>query len=575
MKKYIISSLLSILGLCSLVLTGCSEDEVVFDHELPMFETREGQQLLEVIMPNGTIAGDEIYIVGDFNGGQEVAVGDPQWQLEQSAKNGIKWGIYLDPKTFVEGKTLADGYYFYSASQREEVTLDNKPVLHKEQPQLGGRINVTVNRWAAYFDKPLDPSEIVHDGYVIYVVDNSGYDELALYAWGDAEAFGPWPGITPTGNVEIDGVKYKYFDTGEANKGLSLNLIFNNNNNGAQLKDYAAVLDKDYYLELTPDGVVEFDPGTVIKHDGYVAYVIDNTGYDELALYAWGDAEIFGPWPGTLPTGEQVVNGITFKYFDLGEANNGLAENLIFNNNNHNKQLADYKMTLDHDVYLELTETGVVEIDPATYVPGDTPAPQPVEYKLYFENNTGWATLNVYAYGTSEIFGGWPGVAATETEVIAGRTFCVVKVMGLGESETLIFHDGNGTQFDGPTITLNKDYYFTVSATEAVEIERPQPVAKEVTLYLENATGWADLYVYAWGAEEVYGAWPGKKADSTVTVDGKTYGVIKAMSIGGEEHLIFHDNAGTQYDGPVVTLDRDFYFHVTATEATEVTPAAN
>ena len=130
MKKHIIYSLLSFLGLCSVVLTGCSKEEIVFDHELPMFETRDGQQLLEVIMPKGTVAGDEIYIVGEFNGGQETAVGDPRWQLEQSSKNDIKWGIYLDPADFVNGKSLSDGYYFYSASQREEVSLRNEPVLH-------------------------------------------------------------------------------------------------------------------------------------------------------------------------------------------------------------------------------------------------------------------------------------------------------------------------------------------------------------------------------------------------------------------------------------------------------------
>ncbi len=572
MKKHIIYSLLSFLGLCSVVLTGCSKEEIVFDHELPMFETRDGQQLLEVIMPKGTVAGDEIYIVGEFNGGQDVAVGDPRWQLEQSSKNDIKWGIYLNPADFADGKSLSDGYYFYSASQREEVSLRNEKVLHTEVPQIGGRINVTVDRWAAYFDKPLNPDEIVHDGYAIYVVDNSGYDELAMYAWGDAEAFGAWPGITPTGTVKIDGVTYKYFDTGEANKGLSLHLIFNNNNNGSQLGDFEVVLDKDYHLELTPDGVIDFDPSTVVKHDGYAVFVIDNTGYDELAMYAWGDAEAFGAWPGMQVTGEQVIKGNTYKYFDFGEANKGLALHLIFNNNGHNKQLDDFDFTIDRDLYLELSASGATEIDPDTYTPGDTPAPQPEEYKIYLENNTGWATLNMYAYGTAEIFGAWPGVAATETEIIAGRTFYVVKVMGSGENESLIFHDGNGTQFDGPAIVLNRDYYFTVSATEAVEIERPQSDRKEVKVYIENATGWDNLYVYSWGETpnfEAFGGWPGKKVEETVTVDGKTYGVITGIS-SDEQHLIFNNNDKNQFDGPAVALTRDFYFHVTATEATEI-----
>ena len=81
-----------------------------------------------------------------------------------------------------------------------------------------------------------------------------------MYAWGDAEAFGGWPGITPTGKVEIDGVSYKYFDTGAANGGLNLNLIFNNNGGGSQLPDFNVTLNQDFYLELTPDAVNEFRP---------------------------------------------------------------------------------------------------------------------------------------------------------------------------------------------------------------------------------------------------------------------------------------------------------------------------
>ena len=183
MKTRYIFRLLLALGVLPLLLGACSKDEIIFDHELPQFETRPGLQLLEVIMPQGTSATDRLYIVGEFNGGLDAALADPRWQLEKASGNDAKWGIYLDPASFVDGKTLADGYYFYSREQREERTLANAEVLHTEAPAVGGRLNVTAVRWAAYFDKPVDPGEITHDGYVIYVVDNSGYDELAMYAW--------------------------------------------------------------------------------------------------------------------------------------------------------------------------------------------------------------------------------------------------------------------------------------------------------------------------------------------------------------------------------------------------------
>lgn len=365
MKKALYTSMLALAG--ALALSGCQKEEIVFDHELPQFETREGMMLLEVIMPQGTAVDDQLYIVGDFNGGQEAAVGNPVWQLEKAAGNDIKWGIYLDPASFVDGKTLADGYYFYSKAQREEVTLKNEPVIHTDAPALGGRLDITVNRWAAYFDKPVNPDEVTHDGYAIFVVDNSGYDALAMYAWGDAEAFGGWPGMQPTGTVDIDGVKFTYFDTTEANKGLNLNLIFNNNGGGQQLGDYNVTLDKDYYLELTPDGVVEWDPSANVTHDGFAVFVLDKTGWDNLYLYMWGDTnDLNGAWPGMTPTGKQKINGLEFTYFDMGEANTGLGENVIFNNGD-GTQLSDYGYTIDHDVYLEITTSGVTEIDPSTY----------------------------------------------------------------------------------------------------------------------------------------------------------------------------------------------------------------
>ena len=58
-----------------------------------------------------------------------------------------------------------------------------------------------------------------------------GWAETTIYAWGNdiTELFGSWPGILPTGSVEIKGVTSNYYDTGEANKGLTYNLIMNNN----------------------------------------------------------------------------------------------------------------------------------------------------------------------------------------------------------------------------------------------------------------------------------------------------------------------------------------------------------
>ncbi len=573
MKKLNILSFIILMLLP--VLTGCQKDEIVFDSEMPRFPLRSGYQLLEVIVPQGTLATDKIYITGEFNGGAEAAVGNPMWQLEKASDTDAKWGIYLNPSNFVEGKTLADGYTFVNSEQGVERSLDNQDVLHKESPALGQRQNVIVNFWADQFNKPVNPDEVVHDGFVIYVIDNTEYEELTMYAWGDAEAFGGWPGMAPTGKIEIDGTKYTYFDTGEANKGLNLNLIFNNNGGGKQLGDYNVTLEKDFYLELTPDGVSEYDPESNVKHDGYAIFVYDLTGWEELALYSWGDSnDLHGGWPGMAPTGTQRVNGVNYTYFDLGAANcdAGLTQHFILNNNGAGSQVDDIIVyAMDRDVYLEVTSKGATEIDPETYVPGDMPEPEPepegTEYKLYVQNLTGWTDLYVYAWGDKEIFAGWPGATTTETKTIAGVEYMVFTVMGNGESENLIFHDNAGNQLADLNITLNQDYYISVTAEGAQVVDAPS--AQEYKIYIQNLTGWANFYVYAWGDVELFGGWPGVAPTETATVDGVDYLVLTVSGLGEGENLIFNDNNGTQYDAAYITLDKDYYI-VANTESAQL-----
>ena len=64
----------------------------------------------------------------------------------------------------------------------------------------------------------------------------------------------------------------------------------------------------------------------------------------------WGDVNnLNGDWPGMQPSGQWEKDGVKWTYFDLGEDNMGLNENLIFNNNGGGSQLPDFNLTLDHD----------------------------------------------------------------------------------------------------------------------------------------------------------------------------------------------------------------------------------
>ena len=91
-------------------------------------------------------------------------------------------------------------------------------------------------------------------------------------------------------------------------------------------------------------------------------YTIDETGWDALGLYAWGDSELFGAWPGQAWVDEKEIEGQTYKVFLL-DAESG-SYNLIFNNWNNGSQLSDYNITPNRDYYFRITSTTVEEVIP-------------------------------------------------------------------------------------------------------------------------------------------------------------------------------------------------------------------
>lgn len=99
----------------------------------------------------------------------------------------------------------------------------------------------------------------------------------------------------------------------------------------------------------------------------HYVFVDDNTGWDALGLYAWGDSELFGTWPGEATVGDSIVAGVNYKVFLL-DAEGG-NYHLIFNNWNNGSQLPDYDIVANRDYYFHLTSTTVTEVVPM--VPGD------------------------------------------------------------------------------------------------------------------------------------------------------------------------------------------------------------
>ena len=551
MNKRLYSLLLAVLTLTGL-MTGCkSNDDIVFDHERQQFETRADRILLEFIAPFGTTPNEEIYILGAFNG-EEEAIGKEEYKLMAAPTSTAKWGIYLDPSTFVSGKSLADGFYFYSVSQGKELDLNGELAHHTDNPGVGTFTNIWGQHWESYYWEGGESPEPEHDGFCVYVDDQTGWDALTLYMWGDVNDLnGGWPGMEVTGTWKHDGVTWKYFDFGEENAGLNENLIFNNAGGGSQLKDFNFTIDRNIYLRITADGVEEISPEPAVKHDGYALFVLNESSQTELALYAWGDAEAFGGWPGMAPTGTQTINGNEYIYFDMGEANTGLNLNLIPNNNNNGVQWegGDLNFTIDHDIYIRIFDGGYEIID-KDYQPGGdtpTPTPEPVDEKVFLavKNTIGYADPHLYVWGDSEACGGWPGAAPVK---VTDNGWYLFELPANGNFNPILNDNGNGSQIDGPAITTTGMMFFDVNTSWELSTN---------TVTIQNVSGYTDPRLYAWGSGEIYGGWRGIKPISNA--NGTL--VFPLPNDGGEYNLILNgEGEGVQQDIATIIANQSYTF---------------
>ena len=551
MKKKIYSLVLTLLAVTGFMSSCSSDKDIVFDHERQQFETRADRILLEYIAPFGTTSKEEIYIIGDFNGGEE-AIGNEAYLLTKAEKSDAKWGIYLDPSTFIGGKTLADGFSFYSKTQGKEYTITGEEAIHFDNPAVGTFTNVWGQRWEAYYWEGGEAPEPEHDGFCVYVDDQTGWDALTLYMWGDINNLkGDWPGMQVTGTWNHDGVTWKYFDFGEENTGLNENLIFNNGGAGAQLADFNFTIERNIYLRITANGVEEISPEPAVKHDGYALFVLNQSSQTELALYAWGDAEAFGGWPGMQPTGTQVINGNEYIYFDMGQANTGLNLNLIPNNNNGGVQWegGDLNFTIDHDIYLRIFDGGYEIID-KDYQPGDTPGPGPEpeptveKVVIAVKNSVGYAEPRLYVWGDSEACGGWPGAAPVKK---TDNGWCLFELPANGTFNLILNDNGNG-QVDGPAVFTAGSHFYDVNTTWE---ESPN------TVTILNNAGYTDPRLYAWGDGEIYGGWRGIKPTSNE--NGAL--VFPLPNDGGTYNLILNgEGEGVQQDISQVVANQSYSF---------------
>lgn len=189
------------------------------------------------------------------------------------------------------------------------------------------------------------------------------------------------------------------------------------------------------------------------------------------------------------------------------------------------------------DSIISNTETAVL-----LYELVEVEEPEPLEeLTIRFKQTAGdWEAFAVYAYGDSEVYGGWPGLMLEE-----GADGWYSFVVPTNRPINLIINNnGGGSQFDflnDPT--SGGCYEFDTSISTFTAVDCPELPITIRWKYVGSE--WTNTAIYAWGGEpegDTFGGWPGAVGTPdedgwcSVTVPaGQTVGnVIFNNGVGGE-----------------------------------------
>ena len=226
----------------------------------------------------------------------------------------------------------------------------------------------------------------------IYICDNAGWGDMALYAWPDANLTS-WPGIHHSGTVTKEGKSYYMFELGDNYYNTALNYIANNYaavNGGTNrqldlMSDYT-MGENDIYLTISGSaGSYSY----IIDDDGTpppVVYLHSEMGWGDYCLYVWKNAApVNAAWPGEHYTSTKTIDGELWYVFELPKIYYTTSgTNWILNNNNNGSQVdLMQNFSYDKDIYVRVAGDGSYTVSDASSQPtGDvvTPGePQPLD----------------------------------------------------------------------------------------------------------------------------------------------------------------------------------------------------
>lgn len=510
MKK-IFNYTVLLLSAFLMTLTGCKQEPLTFDHELQQMPSKADSILLEFIAPAGTAQDEVISIMGAFNGGEKYALGKTQ--------NSRKWYIYLSENDFVDGKTLADGFTFFSNKSGKLYTAKGEPdTLSLSGAKQGAWYNIWGMRWEASFKEPLIPGEYAHL-YVLGQVVGTDWDpeaplememvgtdifraELSFEAATAYFAF-----CTEYGDWEtVNANRWAGAANDLLEEGAAVALVKGEGCVTIPAGTYVITVNMaKKIVYIGTEEPIEGDKFPTFEHDGDAIFVCNLAGWDTCALYAWGTEipELFGGWPGAAPKHVVEYKNNTWYAFDCGASNAGLFYHFIANNNGGGKQvepLCEYELGTKGIKYIVIyDDLSCEEVADPDEVPAGEPKPEPdpepgrvdtviitvhdtITTRLFFVDETTENKHSVYSWGNDnegnnqQIFGGWPGVKWTTWKQVTflGKTFYYYEFDApQGQAINIIVNgDGEGNQYNAFAFKVGEktDVFYAIGDTEATEL---------------------------------------------------------------------------------------------------------
>lgn len=110
--------------------------------------------------------------------------------------------------------------------------------------------------------------------------------------------------------------------------------------------------------------------GESVEYATQKLYVNNQTGWDVFDIYAYGNLEAFGGWPGATTAPTEVKNGVTYSVYEFQVEKAAPNLNLIIHNNvgegvDGDKRLF-FTITEARDYYLNVTNESVTEVADTT-----------------------------------------------------------------------------------------------------------------------------------------------------------------------------------------------------------------